>query len=49
MLSLPLLFLTLAAEPGPLEKFERAWAAGDVAAAMAQCSDNAHFTWAMDP
>lgn len=49
MLSVLLLALAADGSPSALEKFERAWVAGDVAAAVAQCSDNARFTWAMDP
>lgn len=46
---LSVLLLVLSAEPTSLEKFEKAWVANDIPAAMAQVSDNARFTWVMDP
>lgn len=38
-----------AAPPETLQGFERAWAAGDVSKALAHVSDNARFTFVMDP
>ena len=48
MTSLVLLLMT-AAPAETVQAFERAWAGGDVAKALAHVSDNARFTFVMDP
>lgn len=45
----PLLFAVLAAEPSPVEAFEKAWVQGDLKSALARVSDSATFVWVMDP
>ncbi len=49
MTLLVLSLMTAASHADTAQRFERAWASGDVAKALEQVSDNARFTLVMDP